>query len=143
MSDVATPERTFREGMELLKRNDFGEWADLFADDGVMEFPYAPDGAPSRVEGREAIAAYMRPFPDHMEVRDLPRLTVHTTTDPRTAVVEFTSRGRAVATDEPFELSYVVILTVGEDGRITRYRDYWNPLDAPASLREGWERTRA
>ncbi|MFG3256017.1 nuclear transport factor 2 family protein [Streptomyces sp. NPDC048172] len=143
MTDAATPEQVFREGMSLLKRNDFDGWVELFADDAVMEFPYAPEGAPGRVEGREAIAAYMRPFPDHMEVRELTSLVIHTTGDPRTAVVEFSSAGRAVATDEPFAMSYVVFLTVDENGRIANYRDYWNPLDAPASMRAAWEDARA
>ncbi|GAA2086045.1 nuclear transport factor 2 family protein [Streptomyces albiaxialis] len=143
MTDTATPEQVFREGLRLLEQNDFDAWTGLFAEDGVMEFPYAPEGAPRRVEGREGIAAYMRPFPEHMEVHELKDIVIHTTGDPRTAVVEFSSAGRAVATDEPFALSYVVFLTVDEHGRITRYRDYWNPLDAPASLRAGWERTGA
>lgn len=142
MADAATPEQVFRNGMSLLVKNDFEAWAGLFAQDAVMEFPYAPEGAPRRVEGRAAIAAYMRPFPEHMEVRELTDLVIHTTGDPRTAVVEFGSAGRAVATDEPFAMSYVVILTV-ENGLITRYRDYWNPLDAPASMRQGWDRASA
>jgi ketosteroid isomerase-like protein len=49
--------------------------------------------------------------------------------DPDVAIFEMTAAGRVKDTDEPYEMSYVVVLTV-RDGRIARYRDYWNPLKA-------------
>ncbi|WP_329258475.1 nuclear transport factor 2 family protein [Actinoallomurus sp. NBC_01490] len=41
--------------------------------------------------------------------------------------------GRLVQTGDPFDMTYIAVVTV-EDGRITFYRDYWNPL---AVLRPG------
>jgi ketosteroid isomerase-like protein len=40
-----------------------------------------------------------------------------------------TAAGTIKDTGGPYEMSYVVVLTV-RDGRIAHYRDYWNPLKA-------------
>ncbi|MFI0419976.1 nuclear transport factor 2 family protein [Spongiactinospora sp. 9N601] len=54
---------------------------------------------------------------------------MHHTRQPDTIVVEFTAGGRTVRTGEPCRLDYITVITV-QDGLITRYRDYWNPLAA-------------
>ncbi|MFF4470033.1 nuclear transport factor 2 family protein [Streptomyces sp. NPDC001599] len=117
----------FRHGLRLLLDKDIDAWVGLWADDGVAEFPFAPDGRPRRLEGREAVAAYMRHYPDHIDLHDFPELRIHETTDARTVVVEMRGVGRLVRTDAPFDMTYIVVVTV-EDGRFTSYRDYWNPL---------------
>jgi len=123
----ATASDLFRHGLGLLLDKDIDAWVGLWADDGVAEFPFAPDGWPRRLEGREAVAAYMRHYPDHIDLHDFPELRIHETTDARTVVVEMRGVGRLVRTDAPFDMTYIVVVTV-EDGRFTSYRDYWNPL---------------
>ncbi|PNE37247.1 nuclear transport factor 2 family protein [Streptomyces noursei] len=129
-----TPEDLFRHGLRLLLDQDFAAWVDLWDDQGVFEFPFAPEGRPRRLEGRSAVAAYMRDYPDHIELHDFPHLTIHQTQDAGTIIAEMSAVGRLVATDEPFAMSYVAVVTVA-NGRITHYRDYWNPLAVPASMR--------
>ncbi|MDT0302780.1 nuclear transport factor 2 family protein [Streptomonospora wellingtoniae] len=116
-----------RRSVRLLTANDFAAWVDLWADDGVLEFPFAPAGWPRRLEGRAAIADYMSGYGDHIEIQDIPRLEIHRTTDPATAVVEMHSTGRLVRTGAPFEADYIMVLAVA-GGRIAHARDYWNPL---------------
>ncbi|MEE6266602.1 nuclear transport factor 2 family protein [Streptomyces diastatochromogenes] len=129
-----SPEEIFRHGLRLLLDQDIAGWVELWAEDGVFEFPFAPEGRPRRLVGKPAVAAYMRAYPDHIELHDFPELTVHRTQDPRTIVVEMSAVGRLVAAEGPFAMSYVAVVTV-VDGRITHYRDYWNPLGVPASMR--------
>ncbi|MEJ1201318.1 nuclear transport factor 2 family protein [Streptomyces sp. BB1-1-1] len=117
----------YRHSLRLLLDKDIDAWVGLWADDGVMEFPFAPGDRPRRLEGREAVAAYMRPYPDHIDLHDFPDLRIHETTDPRTVVVEMRGVGRVVKTGAPFDMTYIAVVTV-EDGRFTSYRDYWNPL---------------
>lgn len=38
---------------------DAGTFVEMMAEDGVMEFPYAPAGLPTRLEGRAAIASHL------------------------------------------------------------------------------------
>ncbi|WP_234326150.1 nuclear transport factor 2 family protein [Streptomyces sp. NRRL S-337] len=124
-----SPADLFRHSLRLLLDKDIPGWVGLWAEDGVMEFPFAPSGWPTRLEGRAAIAAYMRPYPDRIDLYDFPEvdLRIHETTEPRTIVVEMRGVGRLVETDRPFDMTYIAVVTV-EDRRITSYRDYWNPL---------------
>lgn len=129
-----TPEQVYRHGLDLLLDKDIDAWVGLWDENGVFEFPFAPEGAPRRLEGKPAVAAYMRNYPDHIDLRDFPCVEVHQTRVPETIVAEMRAVGRVVATDEPYEMSYVAVVTI-KDGRITHYRDYWNPLAIPASMR--------
>ncbi|UQW99494.1 nuclear transport factor 2 family protein [Streptomyces sp. RerS4] len=117
----------YRHSLRLLLDKDIASWVALWDEHGVMEFPFAPPGRPGRLEGREAVAAYMRDYPDHIDLHDFPDLTIHQTTDPATLVVEMRGVGRVVATGGPFDMVYIAVVTV-RDGRFTSYRDHWNPL---------------
>jgi uncharacterized protein len=122
----------FRHGLRLLMDKDIDGWVALWDEDGIFEFPFAPERAPSRLEGRAAVADYMAGYNDHLDIHDLPYLEIHHTDDPHTIVVEMRATGRMVATGGPYEMSYIAVVTV-QDGRFTRYRDYWNPLGLPDS----------
>ncbi|GAB2783414.1 nuclear transport factor 2 family protein [Streptomyces daliensis] len=122
-----TPEQVFRRSLELLLAKDISGWLGLWAEDGVVEFPFAPPGAPRRLDGKEAVRAYMADYPDHIDLADIPWVEIHTTGDPEVAVAEWRGVGRVVATGEPYDMTYIVVLTV-RDGLFTHYRDYWNPL---------------
>jgi uncharacterized protein len=127
VSTHVSPELLFRDSLRMMLEKNTSGWVDLWAADGIMEFPFAPEGWPPRLEGRDAIAAYIRDYPDHIDLHDIPDLLIHQTSDPRTIVVEMRAVGRLVETDKPFEMKYIAVVTV-ENGRITSYRDYWNPL---------------
>jgi ketosteroid isomerase-like protein len=131
MSAPTSPVDLYRHSLRLLLDKDIRAWVDLWAEDGLMEFPFAPPGWPQRLEGKEAVADYMRHYPDHIDLHDFPDLRIHRTTDPQTIVVEMRGVGRLVETDTPFDMTYIAVVTV-RDGRITSYRDYWNPLAVQA-----------
>jgi uncharacterized protein len=101
--------------------------AELWAEQGTAEFPFAEGESPRRLAGREAVRSYLAGYPERMDVRAIPALTVHHTQQPDTIVVEFNAQGRTVSTGDPYELDYITVITT-RDGLITRYRDYWNPL---------------
>ncbi|MFJ9407104.1 nuclear transport factor 2 family protein [Streptomyces sp. NPDC101393] len=113
--------------MRLLLDKDIPAWVDLWDENGIFEFPFAPDGLPTRLEGKAAVAAYTRGYPDHIDLHDFPYVEIHRTLAPETIVVEMRGVGRLVTTDDPFDMSYIAVVTV-ESGLITHYRDYGNPL---------------
>jgi ketosteroid isomerase-like protein len=139
MTAPTSPADLYRHGLRLLLDKDMAAWAALWAEDGFLEFPFAPDGWPKRLEGREAIAAYLRHYPDHIDLHDFPELRIHQTADPGTIVVEMRGVGRLVEPGRPFDMTYIAVVTV-RDGRIASYRDYWNPL---AVLEPGTDFTRS
>ncbi|NGY61538.1 nuclear transport factor 2 family protein [Lentzea sp. NEAU-D13] len=113
--------------LQLLLDKDMTGFAGLWAEDGVMEFPFAPPGYPSRLEGRAAIEDYLRDYPKMLDVQGFPTQVVHQSTNPDVAVVEFDAEGVVVATGKPYRFSYIAVITV-RNGEIVSYRDYWNPL---------------
>ncbi|MEC4574298.1 nuclear transport factor 2 family protein [Streptomyces virginiae] len=129
MTTPMTAAELYRHGLELLLEKDIAAWVDLWDTDGVLEFPFAPEGRPSRLDGKAAVGAYMRHYPDHVDLHDFPDVKIHQTTVPETIVVEMRGVGRLVKTDMPYDMTYIAVVTV-EGGLITSYRDYWNPLAA-------------
>jgi ketosteroid isomerase-like protein len=98
-------------------------------DEVVFEFPFAPDGRPKKVEGKQALGEYLEAIGSGVVFDALTNLEMHQTVDPDVAVIEFSVKGRVRETDSPFARSYIVVLTVRE-GLVLRYRDYWNPLES-------------
>jgi uncharacterized protein len=97
----------------------------------VQEFPYAPEGYVKRLEGKLAIAEYLRGYPAILQINHVNRPTFHHCG--QVMVAEFSVRGKAVQTGNAYDQQYVsVIEHLG--GKITRYVDYWNPLVAIEAL---------
>ncbi|MDX8032918.1 nuclear transport factor 2 family protein [Lentzea sp. BCCO 10_0856] len=113
--------------LQLLLDKDMIGFAGLWAEDGVMEFPFAPPGYPTRLEGRAAIEDYLRDYPKMLDIQSFPKQVVHQSVDPDVAVVEFDAEGVVVPTGKPYRFSYIAVITV-RNGEIISYRDYWNPL---------------
>ncbi|WP_437674509.1 nuclear transport factor 2 family protein [Sorangium sp. So ce131] len=124
---------TFRRGLERLVNKDTAGWVSMFAEDGAMEFPFAPPGYPERLEGRAAIAEYMRGYPDIVDLASFHVEAFHQTVNPDVVIVEFSTSGRAIPTNRPYTMRYVGVITM-RGGEIVNYRDYWNPLVAAAAL---------
>ena len=124
-------EHLLLDALAAILRNDVGPWAAMFTEDGVMEFPYAPAGAPQRVEGQEALKAYLAGFPEMIKLTCLHPATFHHSD--QVMVAEFSADGVATQTGNAFTQRYISVIE-HRDGRITRYRDYWNPLVAQAAL---------
>lgn len=109
---------------------------EMMAPDGVMEFPYAPPGGVARVEGREALAAYLAGFDGVLAIDSVTEPTIHLTQDPNIVILEFGCVGRGLKTGRPYNQRYISVITL-MDGKIARYVDYWNPLVGLAALGDG------
>ncbi len=125
---VRTTREVFDRAKQLALAKDLTGFADLFADDGVHELPFAPPGVPRRIQGRDALREYFGAISStpltHDEFRDL---TVYETTDPGVIVAEYDAHGRVTDSGREYLVRYIQVIRVRE-GRITLWRDYWNPL---------------
>ena len=117
----------------LLTEARFGEWIELWADDGVCEFPFASPGRPRLLQGKEQILAYMTAYPSRIFIEGVDKLRVHPALDPNVVVVEMTIKGRVVETEKPYNQQYVIVAET-RDGKLTHYREYWNPLVSAEAL---------
>ncbi|OZE39987.1 MULTISPECIES: nuclear transport factor 2 family protein [unclassified Rhodococcus (in: high G+C Gram-positive bacteria)] len=128
-----TPTDVVHTALQHLLAHDMTAFADLWAVDGVIVFPFAAPGYPRRVEGRAAIHEYMRGYPEILDIRNITSPTIHETADAEVVVVEFEAAGVVPSTGKPYELAYIAVITV-RDGEITKYKDYWSPLAAAEAL---------
>jgi uncharacterized protein len=79
------------------------------------------------LEGRAALEKHLNGFGEILEIQKMTNLTVHRTHQLGVVILEFGCVGQGVKTGEPYNQRYISVITV-RDGRITHYRDYWNPL---------------
>jgi len=114
-----------------LRAGDVQGWMAIYALDAVHEFPFAPEGAPQELVGRDAIAAYMSQLPSLIRFGALSNVRVREAGDE--LIIEATGHHRRVPDDAPFELSYVWFITL-RDGKVARIRDYMNPLQLSKAL---------
>ncbi len=115
----------------LFSQQRWDEWIELWADDGVLEFPFAPSGRRGRYAGKADILAYMKPVAARMTGRikteGLDYFRTHPMLDAATICVEMAVKGRIVETGAPYTQKYISIVETKE-GKISLYREYWNPI---------------
>ena len=99
----------------------------MVAVDGVVEFPFAPPGFSSRLEGRDALVAHLTAVGGRVEFDNISEPLIHHTTDPEVLILEFEGSGRGVTTGEPYEQRYISVVRL-RDGHIKHIKEYWNPL---------------
>lgn len=126
-------DRALAAHLELVG-HDIARWLELFADDAVVEFPYAPAvGTPARLVGKPAIAAYFGGAPGTFKDLRFTGLRRFPGADPEQAIAEVHGSARVGPHDRPYEQDYVMVVHT-RAGKISAYREYWNPIPALAAL---------
>lgn len=119
--------------LELIG-HDMQRWLALFADDAVVEFPYAASlGRSGRLAGKAAIDAYFRGTPETFRGLTFCDLRRFPGSDPELAVAEVHGSAVIGTTGARYEQDYVMLLRT-RGGKIVWYREYWNPLPAIAAF---------
>ncbi|MHC5258436.1 nuclear transport factor 2 family protein [Streptomyces sp. UC4497] len=108
--------------------------SDLYAVDGVHEFPFSSPGFPPRYEGREAVrAGYRRAWGSSpVQVQEVRKIGVYETTDPEVIIAEHVVMGTLPTKDTTFTVPGLLILHV-RNGLIIRVRDYMDGLGIPSA----------
>jgi uncharacterized protein len=123
----ATPADVLARRRRLILNGDADGFADLFAPDAVIEWPFAGPGAPARLEGREAIREYSRRFAasplrlENFEVSEL-----YQTQDPEVVIAEVRATGTMTTTGRPVTATSIQVLRIRE-GHIVLFRDFADP----------------
>ena len=108
-------------------RPDAETFPDMFAVDGVLEYPYAPAGLNTPVAGREAIIANFQRIRKLLRIDSVADVSAIEVSDPNLAVLEFSGRGEGLITGEAYNQCYISVIRM-RDGSIVHYKDYWNPI---------------
>jgi uncharacterized protein len=127
---VLSPREVFELKERRVLQYDMAGQADLFAEDGVMEFPFVPPGMQRRLEGRDQIREVLSGAAEHARTAGVRLLEhgsylVHETLDPEVIVVEFEAHGEVTANGTVHKVPYIQVLRV-RNGEILHFRDYWS-----------------
>ncbi len=118
--DVEIVERALRAVGAL----DIDEARRCLADDLVLEFPFRAGGHPRTLVGEDA-HAFIAMLPKFFDRMDFTEISVHGATPSGLIAAEYVSNGLTKA-GEAYPNSYAAFFEVA-DGRIIRWREYFNP----------------
>ena len=123
--------RTPREVAGQVRKMVAGEgvaFADLFAADGVLAYPFASPDHPRELRGRDAIRSYFAGMGSRqLFAMDGVEAVIRETDDPEVVVTEITHHGQSLVTGEPYRFTALGVIRVRE-GLIVRYDDYMDPI---------------
>jgi uncharacterized protein len=120
------------EVVEQVRRMVAGEgivFADLFAEDEVLEYPFALPGQPRELRGRDAIRDYFGVSSRSRQLFEMDGVDaiVRETDDPEVVVAEIEHHGRSRITGEAYRFRALGVIRVVE-GQIVTYQDYMDPI---------------
>ena len=112
---------------QLILDGDADGFADLFAPDAVIEIPFAPAGAPSRLSGQAAIREYARQvMSSPLQVDGFEMAQLHQTQDPEVVITEVRATVTLTSTGQSFDAVSIQVFRI-RDGQILLFRDFANP----------------
>jgi ketosteroid isomerase-like protein len=123
---------TPRQVAEQVRKMVAGEevvFADLFAADGVLAYPFAPPGQPPELRGRDAIRDYFfrRGQSRELFIMEGVDAEIWETGDPGVVITRITHHGQSIVTGGPYTFAALGVIRV-RDGEIARYDDYMDPI---------------
>lgn len=115
-----------REFFAALEAKDLNRFLAIWADDGVQVMPYAPEGFPKILTGKEAIRKQYGGLPENFEYMKFPIRRITATDDPNTVIAEYNGDIKVKATGGKYDNTYVGVFTF-ENGKLKRYTEYFDP----------------
>ena len=120
----ATPADVLAQRRHLILSGDIDGYAELFTPDGVIESPFAAPGAPSRLEGREAIREYSRHvMASPLRLEEYQVVELYQTQDPEVVIVEMRTKATLTTMGRSFAATSIQILRIRK-GQIVLFRDF-------------------
>lgn len=107
-------------------------YSNLWTEDAVHEYPYAPAPYSTEIKGRDAITVYIANVTQSATNWNFTNFVFSATSDPDTVFVEFEGSALVTATGKRYQQIYIGRITL-QGGKIAHYREFWNPswiLDA-------------
>jgi ketosteroid isomerase-like protein len=126
-----------REIMKLADEMRVDELVELFADDAVMELPFAPGKMTRRYDGKAAIAGFQQFARDAFSEFSMTVEAIHETSDPNIVVAEHRSNAVVAENGRPYRNHYITFFTFDADGRVARWREFYDAGVVVRAFRSG------
>jgi uncharacterized protein len=114
--------------LSLVKGASIDTWMEIWAENAIVEFPYAPSPYPKRLEGRNAIYHYYKDASMVYELKEEKPIVIYPSSDPLTAVFEISMDFSIISTGKAYNQDYICVVKIRDDERIISYREYWDPI---------------
>jgi len=105
----------------------------LFADDIVQKVPFAPEGTPDVIEGKEAVSKNFEGLPLMFQSLKYSNVEIVDTTIDSFAVA-FAHADGVLPNGDPYPQNYVFYVKLDSEGKIKEYREYMNPQQLAKAL---------
>ncbi|MEC0174991.1 nuclear transport factor 2 family protein [Paenibacillus favisporus] len=112
---------------DRIKNKDYEGFLDLFDEDVIFEFPYAPEALTQLLNGKRALKEYLETLDTLLEIRSFTEPLIHVSAESRVFIAQYKGSGTVLADGKPYEQKYISVVEV-KNGKIVRFQDYWNPL---------------
>jgi ketosteroid isomerase-like protein len=126
MSLDLTPRAVVERFVATSARGAYDELADFYAEDAIIEMPFAPSEIPRVSQGRELFRTRFKSVEGRWTIDAIDPLVIHETANPEVVIAEFTIHRTIAATAEKQSGDYIMVMTI-RDGLIIYSRDYANP----------------
>ncbi len=111
--------------LTALKNQDISGWMDIYTEDAIHQFPFAPPGTPTQLQGKSQIQTYMQQLPELLEFGELTDIRVRETGDE--IIAEVVGHHTRLPGGQPLTINYVWFITLRQ-GKVSHFTDYMNPL---------------
>lgn len=115
-----------RRFLQALTTRDVDQVMPLWSIDGVLDFPFAPDGSPKTFEGAATIRRTLDSAFRQRVRMAFPTIVAHQGADPNLAFIEFNGE-MTLASGTPYNNRYIAKVEA-RAGKLTLFREYFNPL---------------
>jgi ketosteroid isomerase-like protein len=112
--------------LELADQMRVDDLIELFAEDALMELPYAPGKMEKRYDGKDAILRFQLFARDSFSSFAMTIDAIHETADPHVVIAEHRSDGIVAENGRPYRNRYVTVFTFDDDGLVTGWREYYD-----------------
>jgi len=120
--------KVVRDYVDAMNAWDFDALRALTDENVICELPYAPDGFPDRLDGRESLLEFQRGATTFLEAPNLTKLRVETyDSDPGEIVAEYRSDTVVGPMHTPYRNRYISRFTV-RNGKITYLAEFFDPI---------------
>jgi ketosteroid isomerase-like protein len=118
--------RTVKQLFQWLDVMEIESWVGAWADNGVLVFPFAPEGFPKRIEGKAAIREHCGGIAEISRYMRISDLEIHDMLDPERLLVTYGAEIGLVH-GGTYTNTYVVLFTM-RGGQIAELCEYYDPI---------------
>jgi len=120
-------EQAVRDFLTSLETKDMEAFAAVWAENAVQDMPYAPEGFPRRVEGRDNLIQHYGGWPEVSGTANFTNeLVFYPMEDPTMVFAEWHGVVEIIPTGRVYDQRYGGLFQV-VDGKIVLFREYFNP----------------